>query len=321
MRAYPLLIVAFTACLAGGCTSADRSGVLGRPAAFVQPTIAVMKFENRAAFPLSWDLGSGLQDVLVHRLVATGRYHVIERPEIDAVLRELKFQQSGLTREQEKAAPGEIKNVQYLVKGTITDFAHVATERGFLGLGAFGGSAGSSQAVMGMTMYVVDVQSGEIVCSESIQQTVHATDLNVAAAYKNVAFGGSVFYRTPLGQATNEVVQKAVARITDAIGSRPWRPRVAAVRDERAGGGVLLNGGRDRDLAPGREFEVMEAGAKVLDPDNGDVIGSEPGVPVGRVRVTEVMDRFSVAEIVAGRPESLRVGQMCRPAAAQQPAR
>ena len=34
----------------------------------------------------------------------TNRYHVIERPELDSVLRELHFQQSGMTRPQDKLA-------------------------------------------------------------------------------------------------------------------------------------------------------------------------------------------------------------------------
>jgi curli biogenesis system outer membrane secretion channel CsgG len=62
---------------------------------YVKPTIAVMKFENRAPFPLGWNLSDGTADILVDRLMATRRFHVIERTEPDSVLREQRLQNSG----------------------------------------------------------------------------------------------------------------------------------------------------------------------------------------------------------------------------------
>lgn len=279
------------------------------PGEFVKPTIAVMKFENRAPFPLKWDLGTGTQDVLVHRLVSVGRYHVIERPEIDSVLRELRFENSGMTREEEKAALGQLKNVQYLIKGDITDFTHVAAENGFFSIGPFGGGAGASQAVMAIVLYVVDVQSGEIICSQAIQETVPAGNLDVAGTYKNVAFGGSVFYRTPLGEATDHVIDRAVKRITQVIGSRRWEPHIARVSDD---GRVILNGGHDRDLTIGNEFEVLEPGTPILDPDTGDIIGRDSVSTIGRIRLFDVEERFSVGRLENGNLASLKIGLPCR---------
>ena len=157
------------AVLSGGlvlCAGCDGAGRWGRAdPKLLKPTVAVMKFENRAPFPLGWDLGDGMKDVLVDRLMATGRFTVVERPELSSVMSELRLQHSGVTRTQRRAALGRLKNVQYLIKGTITDFGHVSTNRGmFRGFGwdLFGGG---TRAIMGMTMYVVDVESGEIICS------------------------------------------------------------------------------------------------------------------------------------------------------------
>jgi len=38
-------------------------------AAYIKPGVAVMKFENRAQFDMHWDLGGGMRDILVDRLV------------------------------------------------------------------------------------------------------------------------------------------------------------------------------------------------------------------------------------------------------------
>lgn len=300
LRLLPILLALF----ASGCASNSPSDKAND---YVKPTIAVMKFENRAPFPLSWDLGTGTRDVLVDRLVQTRRYHVIERPEIDSVLREIDFQHSGMTRPQEKARLGQIKNVQYLIKGTVTDFTHVSSSGGFLSTSSFGLFGGSNQAVMAITMYVVDVESGEIVVSETLQESVRASDMNVRAVYKDVAFGGSVFYKTPLGEATAKVIDKAVAQITDSIASRPWVPRIAHLNDD---GTVILNGGADRNLNVGDEFEIVQPGKPIIDPDNGDTLAPGAAKVIGRLRITDVQPRHATATPTA--TTTLNIGQPCR---------
>jgi curli biogenesis system outer membrane secretion channel CsgG len=293
------------ALLCGGCAAPGS----GNPADYVQPTIAVMKFENRAPAVLGWDLGSGTRDVLVDRLMRTGRYHVIERPEIASIMGELKFQQSGVTRPQDKAAAGQIKNVQYLIKGTVTDFGIVGGINGGAGKGSLGLFAGDTKAVMGIIMYVVEVESGEIIASQSIQEAVHSSEVDVRAAYKDVAFGGGVFSRTPLGEATAKVIDRSVDKITTTIASRPWVPRIAHVEGD---GTVILNGGSQRGLKTAQELEVFTLGAPIADPDTGDVIAHQNGQLLGRLRITEVQDRYSMASIVTGKAEALQVGQRCR---------
>jgi curli biogenesis system outer membrane secretion channel CsgG len=300
-------LCALTAVLAAGC----GTGGSGRnPEDYVKPTIAVMKFENRAAFPLGWNLSGGMQEVLVDRLMETGRYTVVERQELDSVLKEIRFQQSGATRTEGKATTGRIKNCQYLIKGVVTDFGHVSSNSAGMTFNDLGSIFGSSnQAVMGIILYVVDVESGEVIASENISESVSASDVSVQAAYKGVAFGGSSFYRTPLGRATTRVVDRAVRRITSAIASQPWEPKVAMVQDN---GSVIINGGRDRNVRVGAEFDVVEQGPPIVDPSNGDVIGYSSGRIIGRLIVDEVHDRYAVATVVEGKPSDLRIGQYCR---------
>jgi len=291
--------------LAAGC-----NGGWGRDAdRYVKPTIAVMKFENRAPFPLGWDLGGGMQEILVHELMETGRFQVVERAELQHVVGEQQLQASGLTRPQGRAATGRIKNCQYLIKGTVTDFGHVSSSSGGWSGWHWDIFGGSNRAVMGVILYVVDVESGEVVASESIDESVRANDVSVQATYGRVAFGGSVFRQTPLGRATAKVVERAVKRITRTIANRPWQPLVAQVTDD---GTVVLNGGRNHGLEQGNEFEVLEAGQPIQDPATGDIIGRGPGRQVGRVIVKEVFDAYATATIVVGAKSAFRPGQRCR---------
>lgn len=301
------LIATLLLLLAGGC---QMTPVMpkGDPADFVTPTVAVMKFDNQAGSFLSWNLGSGMRDILVDRLVATKRFRVIERPELDFVISELQLQQSGITREQRKAKLGKVKNVQYLIKGTITDFGHVSSLNAFGGTEDLGVFGGQSRAVMGMILYVVDVESGEIIASESLQQSVYAASVEVKARYKGVAFGGSAFYQTPLGEATHYVVSRAVAKTTGVIASRPWTPRIAAIADN---GDIILNGGRDRGIRTGASYEVLGEGRPIFDPETGDVLGRLDQPTLGVVSITKVAERYSIGRLVTG--ANFKVGSECRP--------
>jgi len=298
----PALVLASLA--VGGCGRRRPD-----PALFVKPTIAVMKFDNRAQFPMNWALGDGMADILVNRLMATKRYHVLERPELNSIFQELRIQSSGATRAEARAALGRIKNVQYLIKGTITDFGHVAGEKSFFRGGSTSFFGRHARAVMGLTFYVVHVESGEIVASERLQESIHSTNVAVKTQYKDVAMGGSVFYQTPLGKATAAVMDRAVAGITDSIAIQRWRPKIAMVDPD---GTIVLNGGENRKMLVGSEYEVLQAGAPVIDPDTGDPLGFRSPTVVGRLRITMVLPRYCDAKIVNGEIKSLAVGLPCR---------
>ncbi|MEI7837471.1 MAG: hypothetical protein WCK05_13815, partial [Planctomycetota bacterium] len=150
-------------------------------------------------------------------------------------------------------------------------------------------------------------ESGEIIASEFVEQAVPSYSVATKAGYKDVTFGGSVFWRKPLGEAMNRVVDKCVRRVSSSVAAAPWSPRVAGVQD----GQVLINGGWDRHVRLGMQLEVFEPGGKIVDPDTGDAIGSHPGKTVGRVLITQVFPHYSAARIVSGDPTLIQYGQRC----------
>ena len=305
MRTRAILAFFLAAAMAGGCS--DKLG-LGPPEDYEKPSVAVTRFENRAPAGTAVNVGEGTREVLVDRLLATGRYQVVERAELGAVRGELKLQQSGQTRGESRAEPGRLKNVQYLIQGAVTDFGYVAADRGFLGVGGMSFAGGSQRAVMGINVQVVDVESGEVLCSRSIQETIRANDASAKAGVKGLSMGGSAFRSTPLGEAAEKVLDRAVREITLAVASRPWSPRVAKVGE----GVILISGGQDRRVSAGAEYEVIEPGSPIRDPATGDVIGRGAGTILARLRVTRVWAGYSETLLVSGDPKDLRVGLACR---------
>ena len=297
------LAAAAALCVCAGCQTGPR--LKGNPADYVNPTVAVMKFDNKVGGSNGWDLGDGMKDLLVDRLMASGRYRVVERGELDSVLREHQLQKGGATRTEGRVAQGRLKNAQYLIKGAVTDFGQVSANRGNAGGTSLDFLGGSSKAVMSIVLYVVEVESGEIICSKRLEKSLAARDATVQSSTQGTSFGGS-----PLGRATSDVIQRAVYEITQSIASRPWAPKIAMIQEEDEL--VVINGGTDRGIAVGQEFDVYENARPITDPDSGDLLGHASINKFGRLKVREVRDRLAVAFITAGRLEDFHPGQLLR---------
>lgn len=83
------------------------------------------------------------------------------------------------------------------------------------------------------------------------------------------------------------------ARISESTVTAQIPMRVIQVQDD---GTVIVNYG-DAILAPGQQLVVFEVGDEFIDPDTGEVLGSEE-TEIGTVEITWAEARFSRATIV-----------------------
>ena len=297
-----------TAGLLAGCAAPGPKPLPRSVRKFSQPTVAVLDFENKAWFPLDWNIGDGVRDILVDELVKSGRFSVVTRADLGAILGELEIQKDDHFRKEGRLEHGKLKNVRYLVKGAVTDFTHVAGGGVRAIVPRVWGGAKGSYAIVAITLYVISVETGEIVASESLEGRAYAGGAEVAGVYRNVTLGGNAFYRTPLGRATKQVMGKALERIALHVASASWRPRIAKVDGEQRV--VMISGGIDRALKEGSIWGVYEPGEKVLDPDTGDVLGREPPRKVALLKVMRVGAKLSEVQILEG---AVAVGQFLQP--------
>jgi curli biogenesis system outer membrane secretion channel CsgG len=283
--AAPLFLIATV--LVSGCETL----VPDRSYRYVHPTVAVFKFENKAGSPMKWDLGTGMADVMVTGLMDTERFTVVEREDLNAILKELDLQNRGRTRPEGKVPSQRLINVQYLIKGTVTDFSHISRGGIRVSTSSTGVRGRAATALVSMVITVIDVESGEILVSTTKSSRVRARGIDLNAAYEGISFGGQAFYRTPLGRATRSAIDDAIEEVVDTIGSQPWRPAIIDIDDDR----VVLNGGRDRRVKPGHLYQVMQPGERIFDTETGNYLGTTPGEGIGLVEVTEVYNKFSYA--------------------------
>jgi len=162
-----------------------------------------------------------------------------------------------------------------------------------------------SQARVAINVKVYDVESGEVVCSVKTDGTASAGGAGGAVNYKHIAFGGDVFFRTPLGRATEEAIADAVSRILRGLPVEYWTPLIADTGPDF----VVINGGENVRVDVGDIFTVREPSRNITDPATGNVIENVAGAAVGKVRVTEVKPMSAHAVLISG-AGPLRRGQV-----------
>ena len=91
--------------------------------------VAVINFDYatvRSSVAAIWgtdqDIGKGIADLIVEKLVASGKYSVIERKALDKILSEQNFSNSDRADPNSAAKIGRVLGVDAIVMGSITQF-------------------------------------------------------------------------------------------------------------------------------------------------------------------------------------------------------
>lgn len=302
-RAFRLLAcLVLSAAISAGCsTTGDRQSAvytvgLLRPSAKVKPVVAVMDFENKAGFTGQWNLGNGMADVLNAALLESSRVIVLERQYLKDVIDELNLQGNDLFRPEGRVERGRLMNAQYLIRGAVTDFTVTDDNTGWFSSGAVKLRGGSSRARVSIALRVYEVASGEVISTVKTDADAKAGLFGGTINYRDVAFGGDSYFRTPLGRATEEAIARAVKKILVDLPARPWKPQIAEAQGERA----VLNGGRNTGIRSGQTYLIRDSGRPVTDPATGHVLDTVPGGVLGKLTVVDVTETTATARIIEG---------------------
>jgi curli biogenesis system outer membrane secretion channel CsgG len=279
-----------------GCVMTMTDSIRALPDDLHAPVVAVTSFENRSGFAGQWQLGSGMADLLVSELVQSRNFNVVEREHFEGLANELRRQQTPLFRKEGKTPIGRMKNAQYLIRGVVNDFSQTGGGSFFVAVRSlfFGGRGYNARVALTLTL--VDIETGQIIASVQSTGLVRAREAYVKTKYEGVAFGGDVFFTTPLGKATARAIHGGVSQITKEMPKNPWRPMISCMKNDV----VILNGGKDRDFRERTIYIVRASAEPITDPATGDVLTYLPGVRVGTIRVTRVDDKVAFAEILQG---------------------
>jgi curli biogenesis system outer membrane secretion channel CsgG len=178
----PRISLAFVAALALAVVA------VGFAHAAEKPRIAVLEFKNKADNQWWWHGGAAaIQDVFVTELVKSGKYRVIDREQLDALMREKNLSLSGDVDPATAVRIGKLLGVQYFLTGAITEYG--ATDTGAHGRGVRGVpgfSGGKRTFVAACNARLIDTSTGEIVWADEARGEDAKFNLSIGG------FGGGV---------------------------------------------------------------------------------------------------------------------------------
>jgi len=281
--------------------------------------IAVMPFEDGSVQdrnPLQgFDVGKGVADELVNALLATGKFRVMEREQLNKVLSEQNLGSSGRIEAGTAARIGKILGVQLLVMGKVTDFS-VKTNEGNLDLkNGFGLGISASTAKVVIDARMVDTASAEIKAGVTGTGEKKQTNVGVKIDWNTLKFGSDEFRKTHLGLALRD----AVTQVADAFASREFSvtssvPVSASTNNKTLSGlvayvgssTVSINIGYNQGVKVGMKFKVNRVINTIKDPSTGKILDYVT-TPVAIVKAVGVKSSITTCALVSRLSTKYRV--------------
>jgi curli biogenesis system outer membrane secretion channel CsgG len=295
--------------------------------------VAVMNFDygavrssSSAVFGGDVDVGKGIADLLVTRLVNDGKYSVIERKQLDKIISEQNFSNSDRANPDTAAKIGRVLGVDAIIVGSVTQLGRDDQSRG-VGGGALGGLTGrfggggigtrKAKAVVGINARMVSTDTAEIlaVAEGKGQSTRSGVSLLGAGGSSGGAGGGGIdmssknFADTILGEAVGQAVTEVAQQLDDKAASLPTKVlQISGLVADVSGNTLILNVGSKAGVKVGDHLGVFRQGRQIKDPATGKVLKTIES-KLGDVTITEVDDSSSTGTY-SGQPP--KVGDSVR---------
>lgn len=248
--------------------------------------VAVGRFTNETNYGRSlltdeeFDrIGKQAADMLISRLIQSGQFVVLERPDLNKV-----------ADEQVITGDSGLVGADTLIIGSVTEFGRsVGGKVGFLS------STKVQTAKAKVDIRLVSVKSGHAYFS-AIGAGEASTETGEVAGFGSRSAYDATLNDRAIAAAISDVIGKLVSTLSDRV----WKTDILDVRD----GQVFISGGKRQGVKEGDILVVLEAGDTVKSKQTGFDIPL-PSRRIAKIRVLEFFgetetDEGSVCEIVEG---------------------
>jgi curli biogenesis system outer membrane secretion channel CsgG len=286
--------------------------------------VAVMDFDYgtvrtsvAALFGTDQDVGKGITDLIVDKLVNDGVYSVIERKQLDKIIKEQNFSNSDRADPASAAKIARILGVDAIIVGSITQFGRDdkstavggGAASGTLNRFGIGGvKTSKSTAVCTITARMIDTSTAEILASVQGHGEESRSGTGIVGSggsWGNSGGGGldmrsSNFGATILGAAVTKATSDVAHGLDQKAASLPTAPVQVVkingvVADVSPDGTIIINVGSKDGVKVGDTLAVNRKVRDVKDPTSGRVIRSVVDA-VGAVTITEVDEASAVGK-------------------------
>jgi len=304
----------------------------GAPAKGRKRRVAILDFDYAtvrsgvaALFGTDIDVGKGITDLLVTRLVKDGTYSVIERKALDKIMAEQNFSNSDRANPSSAAKLGKLLGVDAIIVGSITQFGNDTKNTkvggaggGLGGFGLGGFSHKKSKAIVQIDARVVNIYTAEILVASEGKGESSRESTSLLGGGGNwhgfgaggVDMGSSDFQNTIIGEAVKAAVdQMTIGLISDAGKVEARTIIVEGMVAAIDGKTIVLNIGSKTGIKVGDKLSVERVSREIKDPSTGKVI-RRLSSQIGTIEITDVDDISAVGNLVTG--AGLKIGDLAK---------
>lgn len=250
--------------------------------------IAIARFTNESNYGRSLlsdhdldRLGKQASDMLSSRLVLSGNFLILERPDV-----------AKLQREQGLSGGGELVGADSVIAGSVTEFGRsVGGKTGLLS------STKVQIAKAKVDIRLVDVKTGLAYFSAQGAGEASTEDGEIAGFGSHSEYDATLNDRA-IAAAISDVVDRLVAKLTD----RPWRTDILEVKGRQ----VFVSGGQRQGLRAGDVLAVLLPG----ETSRSRQSGFEVTLPPRQVAKVKVVSLFGESETNEGSVCEVTDGQI-----------
>lgn len=270
--------------------------------------VAVLTFEDKTDGRGRWwhykNVGDGVTDMIVTSLVENGKYSIMERTRIDALIKEQKLGMSGFMAEESVAQIGKLLGVDLAIMGAVSEFGYTNDQKG-IRLGGKNIGVGKQSAVVAIDLRIVDIKTGEILAAKNVRKEDSSNSVSFRS--RKLDFKDQKqFDESLVGKATRKAVDEIVEVILNqdiGSGSVTYEAKDATTKVITfKEGKVYINKGATGGIKVGDTFVVYKQGEALIDPDTGLNLGSLEE-KVGKIKVINnaIGDgKASICEVIEG---------------------
>jgi len=271
------------------------------------------------------DVGKGISDLLVQKLVQDGKYSVIERKALDKILAEQNFANSDRADASTAAKIGRVLGVDAIIIGSVTKFGRDDKSKSIGGLGATAGRFGlggvkrnEAKAVCGISARMVDTSTGEILAAVNGDGESKRSGTSLVGAGGGpggLGAGGFDTHASNFGQTLlGEAVLQAVTAVGQQLNSSSERlpahkSEYSGVVADVSGNTLILNVGSKAGVQVGDKLDISRPVRTVKDPTTGKVLKTITS-KIGQATLTEVDADSATAMLDGG--ASAKVGDTAK---------
>lgn len=174
-----------------------------------KPRIAILEIKNKADNQYWWHGGGeAAQDVFITELVKSGKFRVVEREHINAILEEKGLVLSGDIDPSTAMEIGKLLGAEYLLAGAVTEYGYDETDVHTPGIRRLPGvSVGKKTFTAAINARIFDVSTGEIVWADEARHEEGSARVFVGG------FGGGSNDRRMFDKVMRPVIDDLVASL------------------------------------------------------------------------------------------------------------